>query len=1060
MNQNLKVFQYLSMPIVGMLLFFTPQLTLSQSLSSSVKKSHAINFADQPVRNLSSLDTLKIVGVRVEFQADDNELTSGDGTFGANALPYLNRNDITIDPLPHNQAYFESHLEFAKNYFQKVSGGQLNIEYQVLPTVYKLDEKMEFYSPTGESFSNEKLAILARDSWQKVEEQGGFDTSSLDPNKTAFIIFHAGVGRDIELTGTTLDITPQDIPSISLSQNSLSRLLNQPSFQGFPVNNGSFRITNSLILPQTLSRRGEDIAGNELVLQLSINGLLAASIGSFLGLPDLFNTETGESGIGRFGLMDGESIFSYRGLFPPEPSAWEKQFLGWQTPFIIPLDDSQVSLPAVSMHQSNSIGRHSISGKEYFLIENRHRDPQSDDLTISIQKNDGSIVQQTFSNQNEVFNNQEDGFEDLLEAGVLVNADNFDWSLPGGLDVGADGEAGTQDDRILNGGIAIWHIDEAVIENQINSQGINTSINRRGVDLEEADGAQDIGNPANQNFSAQARGTAFDLWWNGNNARVITQQGDTLQFYENRFGNTTRPDNKSNSGGLSFFEFYSFSNNLPTATFRARKVANSNISAVSLPQDSIVNAVTAIPTSDDYLNQYPKSLSLFVSLADSFLIIPGSNSTYALQTNTASNALFDFQQANSQQPFLGDGVILGENPNQSANIDLTQWLWNGSSWAQDWQTTVPSNQGFLSSKTGDTLFVDFTNSKILTTTGNSAGVLNNPQQQSAVIQGNQSILTEGRVTSTGTGNFVSINTTRPRVYTGVYESGSTDPTFYVITENSFSLLRFLSNSLIPIVENTPIEWPAIVDFNDDGNNDIIYVNRTTKQLEARNKRGALLSYFPFHPPDGAEFAGTPLIADIEDDGALDLFVLVQDGLSLNLYAYDNRGSIKEGFPLFIGNVISNNHRPIEPIINGNTLYAVSHTGELKAWKFPDMTDVLWKSKYGNEAYNKVSGQATSSSNNQPVASVLNKEETYNWPNPASKQTNIRYQVQGPGTVEIKIIKPSGKVVYDQKFDAVGGLPEEQMINTANWESGIYLAMITAKVNNTKSQKLVKIAIVH
>lgn len=131
------------------------------------------------------------------------------------------------------------------------------------------------------------------------------------------MIFHAGVGRDIELTGTNLDITPLDIPSLYLRKQNLASLLSEPSFQGFPVNDGTFRVTNSMVIPRTETRRGLDIQENEFAFPLSINGLLIASIGSHLGLPDLFNTETGDPGIGRFGLMDGAGFFSFNGLLPP-----------------------------------------------------------------------------------------------------------------------------------------------------------------------------------------------------------------------------------------------------------------------------------------------------------------------------------------------------------------------------------------------------------------------------------------------------------------------------------------------------------------------------------------------------------------------------------------------------------------------------------------------------------------------------------------------------------------------------------------------------------------------
>ena len=89
------------------------------------------------------------------------------------------------------------------------------------------------------------------------------------------------------------------------------------------MNNGTFHIYNSMIIPRTQSRRGEDIGGNEVVFPLSINGLLCASIGSHLGLPDLFNIADGSPAIGRFGLMDGAGFFLTMAS-SPEPSACGK----------------------------------------------------------------------------------------------------------------------------------------------------------------------------------------------------------------------------------------------------------------------------------------------------------------------------------------------------------------------------------------------------------------------------------------------------------------------------------------------------------------------------------------------------------------------------------------------------------------------------------------------------------------------------------------------------------------------------------------------------------------
>jgi hypothetical protein len=129
--------------------------------------------------------------------------------------------------------------------------------------------------------------------------------------------------------------------------NQASKAFDEAFGAGYPgilVNNGTDTVRNSAILPETENRLLPGISG-DILLELSFNGLLSASIGSFLGLPDLFDTKTGHSAIGRFGLMDGQAIFSFAGLYPPEPSAWEKYWLGWITPIDVS-GEHLINLPA------------------------------------------------------------------------------------------------------------------------------------------------------------------------------------------------------------------------------------------------------------------------------------------------------------------------------------------------------------------------------------------------------------------------------------------------------------------------------------------------------------------------------------------------------------------------------------------------------------------------------------------------------------------------------------------------------------------------------------------
>ncbi|RPI73837.1 MAG: hypothetical protein EHM47_05195, partial [Ignavibacteriales bacterium] len=289
------------------LLFFACLLTGTLSAQSFIGK---INPFPEKINNsFSANDTIKILSIMVNFQADRDGATFGDGKFGS-IYTGANRTDNTIlDPLPHNKAYFESHLEFVKNYFAKVSNNNVHIEYFVLPDTFSVSQTMRNYSPEPNSDDFTRTANFSKEAWTIAATMNpGFNFSDYD----IFTIFHAGVGRDVSLPGSLGN--ERDLPSVYLSDRALKEILNN-NITGLPVNrNGEY---NSMIIPETESRE-VDVIGGRVLFELSINGLLVASVASHLGLPDLFNTETGLSAIGRFGLMDGQAIFAYGGTYPPE----------------------------------------------------------------------------------------------------------------------------------------------------------------------------------------------------------------------------------------------------------------------------------------------------------------------------------------------------------------------------------------------------------------------------------------------------------------------------------------------------------------------------------------------------------------------------------------------------------------------------------------------------------------------------------------------------------------------------------------------------------------------
>jgi len=1053
--------------LLGMLFLFLTPSTFSQEIP--LKRTHAISLNNEVRRSSPAVGTLNIVAVMVEFQPDTNRLTSGTGIFGENGfdgLPYLTREEQTfVDPLPHNRVYFETHLEFAKNYFLKSSDNQLTINYQVLPQVYQLDKLMEEYSPIGETFTLEKIAELVQDVWTEVETQGGFDASGLDPDNTAFVIFHAGIGRDVELTGTSLDITPFDLPSITLDQENLADLFDNSSFNGFSINNGAFRVNNSMLIPRTQSRRGTDIGDNEIVFPLSINGLLCASIGSYLGLPDLFNTENGQPGIGRFGLMDGAGFFAYNGLIPPEPSAWEKIFLGWETPFLVDKnEENPIQLPAGSLNQPNSIARIELSSTEYFLIENRHRDPglieeTGAEVVLTTRTPSGDTRGLTYSNSNEAFVFQEAGFDSLLIPGTLVDVSNFDWSLPGGIDVGEDGDLDTADDRHLNGGILIWHIDEAVLAQQIDRDRVNADEDRRGVDLEEGDGAQDIGKSAGLLDNSPTFGFAFDFWWAGNDFRVITQTTEIDLNPNNIFGPDSYPNNNSNSGSRSFFELYDFSPNQPVASFRVRPVSSENfgfeqvVEGIGLISDAFTPA-------NDYWDYFPHNLSLqrtTTSLdSDTLLLIPSSNKLGFVPLNAPNDSLSIsvIERSSIQQPLTINGnTYLAPNPLNASpfGVELIRLF----TLSEIWSIPTDINQAFLSSQNGSIIELDFTNDGIEWSTGIYLGDRLGYEFKSERIDNKFVGITGNVVEFEGEPIPPYLANFEHRLFAG--SIGSNLGNFYYLFEDGrfFIIDPTQQNPFTLLFEEDRAEWPAIVDEG------YIYrVNKIENQIEGYNFNGALLSNTPIRAPDSTQFIGTPLLADITGDNRQDILVVGQDNYSVNIFGYEVDGSIIEGFPLYVGGAVGKNIQPVHPVFSNDVLYAVSHTGDLRGWRFLNFTSSQWPSRYGENPYNKVSAFIEFDQTNESPFAILNKNETYNWPNPAGDETNIRFELEDAGSVEITIIDFSGRIVYENKIEANGGSPEEITVNTRDWGSGAYFARVEAEVDGRKESKTIKIAVAH
>lgn len=968
-----------------------------------------------------------------DFQPQVNRFTSGNGTFD---LPFLSRIPVTIDPLPHDRGYFEAHLEFVKRYFERESNGAVQISYEVLPAVFRLPHPMAHYSPTGQSDSaNYRLAWLARDVWAEVRSSGALDGRTFDSDRTLFIIFHAGVGRDLELTGTTLVKTPQDIPSVYLNPESISRLLGEPYFTGFPVNDLGVAVTETAILPQTNSRPGKDVTGAEYVLELSINGHSAAMMGNFMGLPDLYNTDSGASGIGRFGLMDGAGFFAYNGLFPPSLSAWEKLRLGWAVPFDITLDDTApVALPL------GAIARHRPTLNETILIENRHRDPSGNGITLTIRTPSAAIETVTIPRSEARFSPFDfRKINEILPAGTLIDVSHPDWALPGGPDIGLDGIENTADDRFLAGGILIWRINESVVRDGLVSNRINADPDRRGIELVEADGARDIGRPSGS-LTSYDQGAPFDFWWSGNNFTVITASGRRLTVYQNRWAHDTQPSTRGRSGARADFEFYGFSGNQPDGFFRARRVVTT--AATSAMPIRLTGSSPFFQSSFQYRDGYP----LFITSVADRILVP-TPTGFHLADSSAGASVFQEGNAaaNQHQPLVSGNQVVSAPQGAVAGPTRSHTVQLDGSLIPDWSTFPGGTIGYLQLRNGLVLAPHTPHRHRLADGGYE--LVAQPGQVSD--DGSVVLRADGLYAISGS-RIAELDcpTTFNRLHLHTFRNSGPDPdpAHWVLCQNR--IIRIAGTNVATIAEEPSIDFPQFASFG-PADETVLYVDRQSGRLLARNATGAMRNGFPIQPKAGFRFIGTPLIWDADGDGRDDIILPADDGHDLVMTGWTSDGQPLAPFPLQIGAAPAGPALPILPHVRNGVLTALSADGELRQWHLPSAAA---------STVTAVRASTHRTMGSAAPAGLLVHNETYNWPNPATNSTHIRFQTQTAATISIVVVTMDGRTVWSEQLTSESDMPQERLIDTTGWASGVYFARIRATQNGRSEQKLVKIAV--
>lgn len=393
--------------------------------------------------------------------------------------------------------WFNNELTHMDQYFRGASRQHFHVQATLDTTLYTLSKKMSYYGADA----NEETRVVELATELVTLVDNTVDFSQFDH---VFVI-HAGAGQETDIGGDS----PNQIWSSFYDRSDIRRAQKNPASNGIPTGDGIF-IDNFSIVPSDAS---QDFA------TIGTLGIWAFQIGSRIGLVPLFDSTGGpdSEGIGNFDIMS-YGLFDVNGFVPSFPCAFNRALMGWVSPVVIdagaPLTLNLKDINTASDADTVCL-KIPITENEYFLVDNREHDTNADSL-FTFTDNDSDLVPDNTDSL--------DGAEFDFFLTDLTNPAIRGFDPRYGFDVLY---------RRTGSGMYVWHVDEQVIRDAV-AQGYlpDDFVARKGVDLEEADGVQDMDAPGNAAFSL---GSYFDAF------RAEPKS-------HSQFGPKTKPNSASSSG--------------------------------------------------------------------------------------------------------------------------------------------------------------------------------------------------------------------------------------------------------------------------------------------------------------------------------------------------------------------------------------------------------------------------------------------------------------------------------------------------------------------------------